>query len=145
MPSMRLTAKALSTGILSQPTSLSRSADTRRFPNSGTPLSLVSKQVLSNKQCVGGAFCQTSHEVGIPFGAKRDVDPHPPSLSYQGLLQIAADAVKHLEFKGIARNAVLCSEGLGLVDDFFVMGGQTVIDPALHQNFHQLDVVRIHF
>src|SRR6266852_5879055 len=93
---------------------------------------LFSKQIPSNEQCVGRAFGQASHKVGIPFRAERDVNPHPPSLSYQALLQIATDAIKHLKFKGVARNAVLGSEGLGLVDDFFVMGRQTVIDPALH-------------
>jgi len=53
--------------------------------------------------------------------------------------------VQHLELEGVARDAFAGGEGLGLVDDGLVVGGETVVDTALHQGLHQLDVVGVDF
>ena len=75
---------------------------------------------------------------------KWNVHPHAPSLAHQPPLQVAADAVEHLKLKGVARDIFQRGKYFGLIDDLLVVRRQAVIDAALHQNFHQPDVIRIH-
>src|SRR5205807_1653030 len=61
----------------------------------------------------------------------------------QALLEVAADAVQHLEFEGVAWNLLSHGECFGFVDDVLVMRRQAVVDAALQQHLHELDVVGI--
>ena len=92
---------------------------------------------------IGGALTQSPHKVGIPLAAERDVDADPPALAHQTLLQVAADAIKHLELERIAGQFFCSGKSLGLPNDIFVVRGQSVIDAALHQDLHQFDVVGV--
>jgi hypothetical protein len=59
------------------------------------------------------------------------------------LLQVAADAVQHLELEGRGGDILGAGEGHGLADDVLVVGGDPVVDPALQQDLGQLHVVGI--
>jgi len=61
------------------------------------------------------------------------------------LLQIAANAIQHLEFKPVARNVLACGESLRLANDVFIVRGQPMIDAALQQDLHQLDIISVDF
>src|SRR5580693_6511583 len=119
--------------------------DNEEWWNARTIYLLSSQEVLGNEQHVRRTLGQPPHQIRIPFGSERNVDSHSPSVASQALLQIAADAVKHLELKGVSRNSLFGSERFGLINDVFVMGSQAVINLALHQNLHQLNVVGVDF
>src|SRR5579885_3303591 len=99
-------------------------------------LGLAAEDVLGDEEYVGGTLCQTPHEVRIPLGSKGHIDSHAPSIAHQTLLQVAANAVQHLEFEGIAGDSFPGGKLFGLIDDVFIVCSQAMIGPALHENFH---------
>src|SRR5947209_969315 len=64
-------------------------------------LPLSAQHVLEDEPEVGRALRQAAHQVGIPMCAERRVHAHPVSLRNQSCLDIAPDAVKHLELEPI--------------------------------------------
>jgi len=50
-----------------------------------------------------------------------------PALAHQTLLQVAADAVKHLELEGVAGEFFRLGKGLGLLHDAFIVRRQAVV------------------
>ena len=52
--------------------------------------------------------------------------------------------MQHLKFKSVARNILRDGESLRLIDDLLVVRCQSVIDPALHEDFHPPHVVGVH-
>jgi len=106
---------------------------------------LGAQDIFGDKQNICRAFCQAAHEIWIPLGSEGDVDADAPSFFDQALLQIAANAVKHLKLESIAGNVFADGEGFGLVNDGFVVGRQAMEDSAFHQGFHEFDVVGVHF
>ena len=66
-------------------------------------------------------------------------------MLHQLLLQVSADAVKHLELESSGRNFLLAGELFGRLNHVLVMSGDAVVDAALEQHLHQLHVIRVHF
>ena len=111
---------------------------------------LVFEEVFYEEEDVGGAFGQAAHEVGVPLRAKGDVDADAVVFGGQATLQVAADAVEHLEFEGFFVDPVVVDEGAHLVDDGFVVGGNATEDAFAGlwvliggHTLHQVDVVGI--
>src|SRR5438270_13251989 len=92
-------------------------------PRSARPQFRLFEQVLQDKQCVGRAFRQSPHEIGIPFMAEGDVDAYPPAFFRELLLQIAADAIEHLTLERLGGVVLGFSEINGRPDHVLVMGG----------------------
>src|ERR1035441_6750057 len=84
---------------------------------------LTSQQVARQEEDIGRPLRQPPHEIGIPRLPIWHIQPQPVSLADQPLLDIAANAVKHLEFEGVARDLARLHEAFGLFDDLFVMRG----------------------
>src|SRR5689334_15520927 len=53
------------------------------------------------------AFAEPPHEIGKPFASEGNVDAHPVAVPDEERLQIAPDAVEHLELEAIGTDAVL--------------------------------------
>ena len=68
------------------------------------PVASRPQKVFGDEEDVRWALGQAAHEVGIPLGAERDIDPQALAFSHQLLLQIAANAMQHLKFVRVARN-----------------------------------------
>ncbi len=51
--------------------------------------------------------------------------------------------MQHLKLEGIARNLLSHSKCLGFVDDVLIMRGEAMIDAALQEHFHELDIVGV--
>src|SRR6185369_8632689 len=106
---------------------------------------LTAKNVLGDKEDIRGTLSQASHEVGIPFGPKRNVDAHAPALFHQGLLQIPANTVEHLEFERGGRNVLLASPILNFLDDLLVVGRESVEGSALQEILRHAYIIAIDF
>ncbi len=109
---------------------------------------LVAQEVSGEKEDVGGTFGETPHEVGVPFGTEGDVDADAEAFSGKFALEIAADPVEHLEFKGVLVDVVLADEGAHGFDDALVVGGDTAEDAFScggkgDHAPHELDVVGV--
>jgi len=109
---------------------------------------LVLEEVFGQEEDVGRAFGEAAHEVGVPLGAEGDVDADAEALGGEFALEIAADAVEHLELEGVFVDIVLADEGSHLFDDDLVVGGDAAEDALAvigvgRDAFHQLDVVCI--
>ena len=59
---------------------------------------------------IGRTLAEPAHEVRKPFAAERNVDAHAIPRLHEHRLQIAADAVQHLELESIGRDAVLARD-----------------------------------
>src|ERR1700722_4796837 len=90
------------------------------------------QQVAGDKEDIGGALAQSPHEIWVPFGAERNVNPNPPAFSHQTLLQVAADAVEHLKLERVRGYLFAPGESLGLAHNVLIVRSQAVIDPTLH-------------
>src|SRR5450631_1556955 len=55
------------------------------------------EEVLGQEEDVGGTLGEATHEVGVPLGAEGDVDADAVALLDKPALEVAADAVEHLE------------------------------------------------
>ena len=84
----------------------------------------------------GSAFCEersndeshvrrslpeSPHEVRKPLVSERHIHAHAVTLVAQRLLQVAADAVEHLELKPIRRDAPFEGEVSDLAQNLFVV------------------------
>src|SRR5207248_8832423 len=86
------------------------------------PHDLVLEEVFCEEEDVGGAFGEAAHEVGVPFRAEGDIDADAVALGGEAALEIAADAVEHLELEGVFVDFVLVDEVAHLIHDRLVMG-----------------------
>src|SRR5512138_559495 len=77
----------------------------------------LAQHVARDEGDVRGPLGEAAHEVRIPLRAEGDVDAHPPPLAHDLLLEVAADAVEHLELEALGRDAALAREALRLGDD----------------------------
>src|ERR1700674_5170194 len=82
---------------------------------------LVLEEVFGQEDDVGGAFGEAAHEVGVPLRAEGDIDADAVALGRETALEIAADAVEHLELEGMFVDLVVVDEGAHLVDDGLVV------------------------
>jgi|HubBroStandDraft_1064217.scaffolds.fasta_scaffold00870_16 hypothetical protein len=57
------------------------------------------QQIPRDEQDIGRPLAQPPHEVGIPLAAEGNVDADAPAVTRELSLQVAADAVEHLEFE----------------------------------------------
>src|SRR5262245_29439355 len=69
--------------------------------NARRALPAVADDALQYECDVGGPFAEAAHEIGIPLLAERHVDAHAIAFLHERRLQIAPDAVKHLELEAI--------------------------------------------
>jgi hypothetical protein len=67
----------------------------------------VLEEVFDEEEDVGGAFGKAAHDVGVPLRAEGDVDADTVALGGELALEVAADAVEHLELE--ARLSILWS------------------------------------
>ncbi len=88
------------------------------------------QQAFGYEEGVGGALGEAAHEVGIPFSSEGDVDTCVETFTDEGSLQVAANAVEHLEFEGFGVDAVFPHEFLRGGDHRFVVGGDAVVGAA---------------
>src|SRR5580704_17249544 len=98
----------------------------------------AAQQVASQEDHISRALRQPPHKVRIPRFAIRHIQPQTISFSSQPLLDIAADAVEHLEFKRVARDPAGCHEALRLGNDFLIMRRYSRIYASFEKNVHQL-------
>jgi hypothetical protein len=111
---------------------------------------LTLEEVFGEEEDVGGAFGEAAHEVGVPLRSEGNVDADAEALGGEFALEVAADAVEHLELEGGFGEVVLGDEAGELVDDGFVVGGNAAEDGATQggadvgdEVLHQLDVVGV--
>src|ERR1035437_9823345 len=102
------------------------------------------QQVTHQEEDIGRPLRKPPHEIGIPRLPVWDIQPQPVSFVNQPLLDIAANAVEHLEFEGIARDLARLHETLGLFDDLLVMRGYSRIYACFEQKVHQFDEIAVH-
>src|ERR1700694_476246 len=63
---------------------------------------------IPGEECdVCGTLRETAHQIWIPLGSERDINPHAVSLTNELVLQIAPHAIQHLEFESIGRDVIL--------------------------------------
>src|SRR5690242_21746426 len=66
--------------------------------------SALAENSANNETDIGWAFAETTHEVREPFAAERHVDAHAIPIAVQRGLQVAANAIQHLELVPIRGN-----------------------------------------
>src|SRR5579871_3494275 len=93
----------------------------------------ASQQVPRQEEDIGRPFRQPPHKIWIPRLAVRNVEPQSVSFVNQLPLDVAADAIEHLEFEGVARDLARLHEALGLLDDPLVMRRYSRIDAGLEE------------
>src|SRR5580658_10938191 len=111
-----------------------------KFP---APRSSTPQQVACQEEDVGRPLRKPPHEIWIPRLAVWHVQPEPVSFVNQPLLNIAANAVKHLEFEGVARDLARLYEAFGLFHDLFVMRRYSRVYAGFEQKVHQLDEIAV--
>src|SRR5690242_10333706 len=67
---------------------------------------LTSEDVARDKHQVGRALSHPARQIGVPLRAEGDVDTDVIALPRQFFLQVAADAVEHLELEARAGDVV---------------------------------------
>src|SRR6266700_8230530 len=102
-----------------------------------TPCSrFLSKQVLQDENRIGGTLRQSPHQVGIPLRAKGNVDAAVPAVLDQLQLQVATDAVQHLELKRCCRNVCFPREPNRCLDHLLIVRSDPVVCAAQEQHPH---------
>src|SRR5262249_3272145 len=104
---------------------------------------LRAQHVPGNEEHIGRTLAQPPHKIGIPFRAEGYVDPGAPAFANKLLLKIAANPVEHLELERLPWDLLPHGKGPTFPDQILVVRRQAVINAALHQRSHQLDVVGI--
>src|SRR2546430_15103739 len=94
---------------------------THKFTQQFQAQALALQKVLHQEQNIRGALRQTPHEVRIPLRAKRHIDSDSEAQLRQPSLQVAPDAIEHLELERSLRNTLLTHELQQLLDDRLVM------------------------
>src|ERR1035437_1313814 len=70
-----------------------------RFSPSRRPPAFLAGDAAQEEHHVGRAFSQAAHEVRVPLATIGHVDPDPIARLDELLLQVAPDAVEHLELE----------------------------------------------
>jgi hypothetical protein len=104
---------------------------------------LISEEVLREEEDVRGALGEAAHEVGVPLGAEGDVDANAEALRGELALEVAADAVEHLELEGGLRDSLFGHEATDLGNDGFVVGGDAAEDGGGEHAPGELEVVGV--
>ena len=89
---------------------------------------LFFQHVSGYEEDVGGALGEAAHEVGVPLVAEGNVDADVVAFFDELLLEVATDAVEHLEFEAGGRDVVFFGVGFGGFDHFFIVCGEAVIE-----------------
>src|ERR1039457_3108471 len=97
------------------------------------PGGLTAEEVSQHEKYVGRTFSETTHVIGIPGVAEGHVEAHPVTIGHQAPLQVAPDAVEHLEFESLARDLALIDVAANLANDRFIVGGQRRITAILKE------------
>src|SRR6185437_4574862 len=101
-------------------------------------------EILEEEEQVCRTFGEAAHEVRVPLRAEGDVNAHAPALAGEPLLQVAADAIEHLELESVGGDAAGAGIGEGRINDALVVGGDGVVKAAVEEALHQGDVVGVH-
>src|SRR5580765_8907013 len=100
---------------------IGRYADGRQTAGSWLPL--FSKNAANHKTDVGWPLAQPAHEIRKPFASERDVHTDAVALADEHGLQVAADAVEHLELERIASDMGFVHPPARGVDHRGIVGG----------------------
>src|SRR6202165_5540646 len=103
-------------------------------PGSGGPA--LPDEAADAQQQAGGVSRQPPHQVRIPLGSVGHVDPNAIAFPQEPVLQIAADAVEHLELETVRGNLALTGKVLSRLDQPIVVGGNRGIDAMQQQLLH---------
>jgi len=103
----------------------------------------VFEEVFGQEEDVGWSLGEAAHEVGVPLCAEGDVDADAETFGDEGALEVAADAVEHLELEGGFVEAGGGDEVSHVVDDGVVVGGYAAEDSAGDELAHELNVVGV--
>src|SRR6266566_3167387 len=106
-------------------------------------IKLLPYSITHHKHQVGRTFCHAPQQVRVPLRAIRNIDAHIVSLADQLFLQIAPDAVEHLELESSFTDAVVTRILAGSIDDSLVMRGDGGIIPVQEQHRHEPDIIMI--
>src|SRR6476646_9782377 len=72
---------------------------------------------------VGWPFGESAHEIRIPLRPEGNIHPHPVAFGDELFLEVAADAVEHLELVAVGRDLLIGGELLRGADDRLVVRG----------------------
>src|SRR5688500_3154796 len=106
--------------------------------------STFTEHAADDESDIGGALAEAPHEVGEPFTAEWNIDAHPVPLPLQRVLQVAADAVEHLELETRRIDALLRGIGAGRVDHCRIVGGDRRVVSTREQQPHDADERGVH-
>src|SRR3954470_1264510 len=93
---------------------------------------------------VGGAFAQTTHEVGEPFTPEWNVDADEVPFAVQGGLEVATNSIQHLKLEAGPIDSVFRRIGLCGRDHRLVMRRYGWIGATREQQAHYPDKRRVH-
>jgi hypothetical protein len=93
-------------------------------PVRAPPAEGLAHDVAGHEHEVGRALGQAPHEVRVPARPERHVHAHPVAVGHELLLQVAPDAVEHLELEAVGADVLGRGVPLGLGDDGLVVRGE---------------------
>src|SRR6476469_9514686 len=83
----------------------------------------LANDVAGDEGDVGRALREPAHEIRIPLGAEGHVAADAIPFLHERFLEVAADAVEHLELEAVDADSLLLRPALGLVDHRRVVAG----------------------
>src|SRR5262245_66463202 len=101
------------------------------------------ERVRRDERDVGETLSEPPHQIRIPVGTKRHVDPHVERLTPQLVLQVPAHTVQHLELISGRWDRVPRSEALGMCNDLSIVRRDAGIISPFEQPLHAADEIRI--
>src|SRR5580765_837335 len=107
-------------------------------------LATFTEHAAQDEPDVRGPFAQTAHEVRVPVAAEGQIDAHAVAVRDQACLQVAADAVQHLELESIGGDALLGRPPAGEIDHGRVVRGDCRVRAGAQQNLHHPGVRGVH-
>src|SRR5262245_11328096 len=103
----------------------------------------LAEQAAKDETDVRGTFSEAAHEVWEPLPAERNVHPHTEAFGHERRLEIATDAVQHLELESILRDPLSSDQRLGPLDDLGIVRRKGRERTGSQQRFHQPEVCRV--
>ena len=112
-------------------------AESRRISVYTIRIMALAEEAAQDEQHVRRPLGQASHEVRVPLGAVRHVDPHPVALGHQPALEVAPHAVQHLELEAVRADAALARGGADALDHLRIVGRDARVGIGLEQALGQ--------
>src|SRR3989344_2137950 len=99
--------------------------------------------MLQHKKEVFLSLPHASPEVREPFCPIRHIDPDVVSFLCQPFLQVSPDAIEHLKFKPLLRDAMLLDEGAGIINNRFIMRRDGNEPSSAEKEMHHLHIAGV--